>query len=451
MTSGCPRAALHHSEPHPDPYAVYEKMRADHGPVVPVELEPGVHGWLVTDYSTLISWSRDTTTFTHDSRLWKDFREGRVGVDSGLIAMMAPRPNALFVDGSEHQRLRRALTDCLGSVSERRLSETVRRYADSLIDQFCERGEADVLNEYGRMLPLLVMNELFGFDEDQGLRFASAMRNIWAGVDSERANAEAERALSEVVSTKHRVPGDDLTTRLLQHRAALTDEEVLHQLLLIIAASNEPTADLMSATLREILTRPGVAAGSDASLSAAALDDIVNEVLWKDPPITNYPVIYPRVDVPVGGGRVIEAGSPVLLGFAASDHFFLKENAEEMAETSNRAHVAWGAGPHRCPAIDEATTMVAIAVRTLLTRLPGLTLAVPPEELRYQLSALTWFPLHLPVRFTPQSPLSSPPEEGKSWTPSDSPLETSEPRPSTSAPWGLSSLSNFLVRLLRGS
>ena len=78
MTSGCPRAKLHHDEPRADPYDVYARMRAEHGPVVPVELEPGVHGWLVTDYTTLISWSRDTTTFGHDARLWKDFREGRV-------------------------------------------------------------------------------------------------------------------------------------------------------------------------------------------------------------------------------------------------------------------------------------------------------------------------------------------------------------------------------------
>jgi cytochrome P450 len=430
---------------------VYEKMRAEHGPVVPVELEPGVYGWLVTDYSTLISWSRDTTTFTHDSRIWKDYREGRVSVDSTLIPMMAPRANALFVDGSEHQRLRRALTDGLGSVSERRLSETVRRYADRLVDEFCARGEADALNEYARMLPLLVMNELFGFDHDQGVRFASAMRNLWMGVDAERSNAEAERALSEVVAAKHRAPGDDLTTQLIQHRAGLSDEEVIHQLMLIVAAANEPTADLISSAIRAVLSDPSVMSGAEASLSAAALDDVVNEVLWNDPPITNYPVIYPRVDVPIGGGRVIEAGTPVLLGFAASDHFFLKENAAELAETTNRAHVAWGAGPHRCPAIDEATTMATVATRVLLTRLPGLRLAVRPEELRWQLSSLYWIPVQLPIRFTPQSPLSSPPEEGESWTPSDSPPETSEPRPSTSAAWGLSSLSNFLVRLLRGS
>lgn len=95
---------MYQSEPHPDPYGAYARMRAEHGPVVPVELAPGVHGWLVTDYATLISWSRDTTVFTHDARLWRDFARGRVGPGAPLPPMADPRAGALFVDGAEHRR-----------------------------------------------------------------------------------------------------------------------------------------------------------------------------------------------------------------------------------------------------------------------------------------------------------------------------------------------------------
>ncbi|MEV2277918.1 cytochrome P450 [Nocardiopsis sp. NPDC049922] len=428
---------------------MYAKLRAEHGPVVPVELEPGVDGWMVTDYETLIAWSRDTTAFTHDARLWRDFREGRVDPGSPLLPMMAPRTNALFTDGSEHQRYRRAISDSLGAVTEEHLREVTRRYADGLIDQFCERGEADLLNEYARVLPMLVINELFGFDEDQGLRFASAMRNLWLGVDAERSNAEAERALSEVVGAKHREPGDDVTTRLIQHRAGLTDEEVIMQMLLIVGAANEPTANLIGAAVRSALADP-VTTG-DRVPSDAALSDLVDRVLWLEPPIINYPVIYPRIDVPLDGGRTIRAGQPILLSFAAANHFYRQENAERLEESPNRAHVAWGAGPHRCPNRDEATTITSIALRALLARLPGLRLAVPREDLRWQITALSCIPLQLPVRFTPQSPLPPNDVEGPSWSPSDSPRETSDPKPPTSTRSGLSSLSNFLVRLLRGS
>lgn len=440
MSSGCPRAALHRNEPHRDPYSVYAGMRADHGPVVPVEIEPGVHGWLVTDYATLISWSRDTTAFSHDSRLWRDLSEGRVGPGSALTPMLAPRASALYVDGAEHERYRGVLTDVLGGVGAERLRRTTSRYADRLIDQFRARGRAELLGEYARVLPPLVMNDLLGLDEEQGTRLAAAVRDLWLGVDAQRSGAEAERVLSEAVAARRREPADDLTTRMIRHRAALSDEEAVMQLLLV-AAANEPTAHLIDAVLRACLTGPsgpGAPPPSDASLA-----EILDRVLWRDPPITNFPVLYPRVDVPLDDGRVIGAGSPVLMAFAAANHFFARENAERMEETANRAHVAWGAGPHRCPAIEEATTVVGVAVRVLLTRLPGLRLAVPPDQLRWRLSALSWSPVRLPVEFPPQEP----PPRG----PGAAALPADAPGPGHRAPGGRSSLPNLLARLLRGS
>lgn len=449
MSSGCPYAKLYQDEPHPDPYALYDKMRAEHGPVVPVEIEPGVRGWLITDYSTFLSWCRDTNTFSHDPHLWKDYTRGLIDESAAVVPMMAPRPNALFNDGAEHQRYRRAIVDSFGTVSEQRLASVTREVADSLIDTFCERGQADLLNEFARLLPLLVMNVVFGMDEQRALAFAKASRDLWTGVDAERANAEAERALSETVSEKHRNPGDDVTTRLVQHRAALTDEEVIHQMLLMVTAANEPTANLINSTLRAALSEEGH--GPDLYRTDAELGQLVDRVLWQDPPITNYPAMYPRVDIPVGGGRTIEAGTPVLLGFAAANHFFARENADRIAESANRAHVAWGAGPHRCPARDQAVTITTAAVRAVLSRLSDLRLAVPQEELRWNLTGLSWVPVALPTSFTPQNPLPRATVEGNHWSPSASPRETSEPNRPTSGRSPLSSLSSFLGKLLRGS
>ena len=43
-----------------------------------------------------------------------------------------------------------------------------------------------------------------------------------------------------------REPGDDVTTRLLHHQAALTDEEMVHQLLALYGAGIEPMLNLVS-------------------------------------------------------------------------------------------------------------------------------------------------------------------------------------------------------------
>ena len=328
------------------------------------------------------------------------------------------------------------------------MAKVTELYAHRLIDEFCGHGRADVLNDYARILPLLVMNELFGFERDQGVRFVAAMRNLWLGVDAERSAAEAELALSEVVTAKHREPGDDLTTRLVQHRSALSDEEVIMQLMLLVTAL-EPTSDLINSTLRAVLADPNTK--GDGAPSGTVLAETVDRVLWQDPPITNYPAIYPRVDIPLGGGRTIEAGSPILLGFAAANRFFLQENEEQMAETNNRAHVAWGAGPHRCPARDEATTITIVALRTLLDRLPGLRPAVAPQDLRWRVSALSSALIELPVEFTPRPPVAPGAGEAAQQTGSGPSPATSAPRQAGSAKSPLSSLSDFLMRLMRRS
>lgn len=444
MPSRCPYAALHEPEFHADPHAVYERLRARYGPVIPAELEPGVRGWIVIDYATLIAWCRDTDTFSRDSRIWADWNEGRIDDTSSVLPMMMPRPNALFQDGSNHQRYRRAITDSLGRIDNARLLSDIRHYADGLIDEFCAHGEVELLDRYVRLLPLLIINQLFGFDEDSGRRFITALRNMWDGVDAERANHQAELALSAVVGHKRRHPGDDLTSWLMDHRAELSDEEVIFQLFLITAAANEPTANLIGNAMRLVLTDDELAA--EIAGSRVSIADAIDRVLWTDSPVSNYPVMYPTRDVELDGGEVVRKGTPVLLGFAAANRFLAQEYSERMADAPNRAHLSWGVGPHRCPGQDPATAIAVIAIRTLLSRLPDLRLAVPAQELEWRVSPFSRALTRLPVQFTPQSP----PEEKTVWKPSDSPQETSTPRRSTSEASGRSSLSSFLAKWLPG-
>lgn len=443
MSTECPYAALHQKEPHPDPYAVYAQMRAEHGPIVPVEIEPGIRGWLVTDYKTLLDWCRDNATFGRDARLWKDYREGRIGDAASVLPMMVPGPSALHRDGAEHQRYRRAIIDSFGGVSRSQLVSVTRHVAEHLVDTFCARGEADVLDEYARNLPLLVVSELLGLDEERGLRFAYANRKVWLGEDAVRAGTESEQVLAETVADKRENPGEDVTTRMLHHGSALSDKEVIAQMSLLVAVANEPTASFINSILRAVLT--DTTGTTERFLTGSNLDDLVDRMLWQDPPVTNYPVMYPRVDVPLDNGRVIEAGSPILLAWAATNRFFAEENTEKIADSENRAHLSWGVGDHRCPFPDMARTIVTVAVRTLLSRLPEIRLAVPVSDLRWNLSGLVWVPLGLPVTFTPQDPRATEGEED----PSSPPDGLRPEKPSGRSL--LSSLSSLSGKLLRGS
>ncbi|GAA1110481.1 cytochrome P450 [Nocardiopsis composta] len=444
MTSSCPHLKLYDPEFHRDHHAAYEKMRAEHGPVIPVELEPGVQGWLVIDYATIMAWCRDERTFSRDARRWRDWREGRVPDDAAVMGMMKPRPNALFSDGEAHRRVRRAMTDAFARFDSARIAADAREMAGGLIDAFCARGEADLVAEYANPLPLLVMNRLFGMDEAAGRRFFTALRDMWDGVDAERANQEIETVLSDLVGRKRAQPGEDITSLLMQHRAGLTDEEVIQHLVLMIGAGSEPSACLLSNAVRVMLTDRRL--GDDLAGARTAIPDAIDQVMWTAPPVTNYPVMYPTQDIALPGGAVIREGSPILLGFAAANRVVADEYRDRLEDAPNRAHLAWGVGPHRCPAKEMATAIATTGIEVLLSRLPRLRLAVPADELAWRLSPFGHALTRLPVAFDPQSPE----QEGTTWQPSDSKPDTSTTKPQSSEKQGQSSLSSFLARLLRG-
>lgn len=428
MASRCPYAELHAPEFHADPHDVYARMAKEHGSVFPAEISPGISAWVVADYALITAWCRDSRTFRRDSRLWLDWSEGRVPDDAPVAAMMAYRPNLLFADDDAHARLKRSVVDSLGRVPESRVGESTRRHADSLIDAFVERGSAELVSEYARLLPLLVLCDLFGFSRDVGERVLTSLVDLWDGNDVVRANAEYERALSDAISHKHASPGEDITTWLLQHRAGLTDEEMLHQLVVTIGAGAEPTANLITAATHTILTDPEVSRALNGAL--VGIDEVVEQVLWREPPITNYPVLYPVRDVEISGGRVIRKGEPILLGYAAA-HSAMAENGPDI-EHVTRAHLAFGVGPHRCPAHGFAQTMAQVGVEVLTRRLRGLRVTDPAP--RWRVSPFARALAELPVEFPPDSPKGTPPWQQTS--PSSTPTTSTDRQPdsATAAP-----------------
>ncbi|WP_326782905.1 hypothetical protein [Streptomyces sp. NBC_00151] len=107
---------------------------------------------------------------------------------------------------------------------------------------------------------------------------------------------------------------------------------------------------------------------------------MLDEVLWADSPVANFSVHFALYDVNLGG-VLVPAGVPTLISHTAV--------AEQLSgpagqSSGNRAHLAWGAGPHTCPGQNEARLAAAIAVERLFDRIPEVALAVHPADLRWR-------------------------------------------------------------------
>ncbi|WP_331755779.1 cytochrome P450 [Streptomyces sp. NBC_01643] len=361
------------------------------GPSAPVDIAPGVEVELVTSYDASLHILQNPVSFVRDSRRWNALNEGRVPQDSPALPMMGYRPNALFSDGAAHARLRQAVTDSLATVNQLQLVRQTQQSADYLISRFSSdpRGQAELMADYAHPLPLLVFSDLFGCPPEIGDQVIVGISGIFEGTHG--ADEVLGGALAELIALKRRSPGGDLTTRLMQHSAQLTDEEMLHQLVTLLSGGTAPLAAAIGTSSALYL--------SDDWQADLPVEDAVVQTLWNYAPIANYAAHYPTHDVELGG-RVLRANDPVLISFAAANTD--PKLTDHREQFSAKAHLAFGAGPHACPAKDPAFMIAVGAVESLLNRLPDVEMRVTFKELAWVPAPWSRSLVTVPVRFTPR-------------------------------------------------
>ncbi|KPC72072.1 cytochrome P450, partial [Streptomyces sp. NRRL WC-3753] len=174
-------------------------------------------------------------------------------------------------------------------------------------------------------------------------------------------------------------PADVLSTAFVDHPDLHNEAEHLQSVVVMISAGNETVTAWIAHTLRLLLCDPRFA--SRLHGGRLGIDDALDESLWRDPPMNNMPARYALRDTELGGHR-IRQGDCLILGIAAANDDPLIRPEDELTEPGNRAHLAFSAGPHVCPAQVPARLITRTAVKTVLHRLPGGRLGIddPPDE-----------------------------------------------------------------------
>ncbi len=368
-------------------------MRARYGSLAPVELARGVPATLVLSYRTAVRILHDPQHFPADPRAW----QASVPADCPVLPVLEWRPNAMRSVGAEHARYREANTAAINAVDLHALHATVERIAVPLINTFCTTGSADLVSQYALPLAFEVINAMLGCPPSIGKEVAAATAAVFDGVDAEAGNRMLSAALLRLLELKRTEPGDDITTRLLQHPACLDDAELIHQLVVLYGAGIEPLQNLIVNSLVLILTDDRF--GGHVLGGSLSTRDALDEVLFTDPPMANFSVTYPRQPILIDDVW-LPAHQPVVVSFAAcnNDPAISAEN-----HSGNRSHLAWGAGPHACPARSPAYVIGQNAIDQLLDALPELRPAVAVHELTWRPGPFHRALTALPVTF-PETP-----------------------------------------------
>ncbi|MEU9450174.1 cytochrome P450 [Streptomyces sp. NPDC048277] len=383
-----------------EPARLYREMRRDHGAVTPVVLDGDVPAWLVLGYRELHQVTGDPVLFSRDSDLWNQW--DMIPDDWPLLPMIGRKqPSILYTVGERHRERAGMISDALEAVDPFELRGHAERFADELIDGLCTSGEADLIGQYAMLLPVRVLARLYGFPDEEGPGLVTALNDMIDG--RERAipgQLHLAGSMAQLLADRKANPADDVVSRMLQDKSGFTDEEVMQDLMVMMAAGHQPTADWIGNSLRLMLTDNRFAASLFGGRNSVA--EAMNEVLWEDTPSQNIAGRWASRDTQLGGRR-IRAGDLLILGLQGANSDPQVRTDASALTGGNNAHFSFGHGEHRCPfpAQEVAEVVARTGIEVVLDRLPDIDLAVPAESLTRRPSPWLRGLSALPVRFTP--------------------------------------------------
>ncbi|MEU7564652.1 cytochrome P450 [Streptomyces fradiae] len=403
---GCPAHAsavrLGGLEYQQTPSELYRALRREHGAVAPVLLDGDIPAWLVLGYPEVSFVTSHDELFARDSRRWNQWPH--IPPDWPLLPFVGYQPSVLFTEGVEHQRRAGVITHALEGVDQFELARECRLIAEQVIAGFSGRGQAELMSMYAHALPARAVLWMCGMeqgsaDTEQLVDDLRISLDASEGDDPVAAYGRVGARIMRLVKEKRERPGPDVTSRMLLDPAGLTDEEIVQDLISVIAAAQQPTGNWIGNTLRLLLSDERFAV--NVSGGRVSVGDALNEVLWLDTPTQNFVGRWAVRDTQLGG-RLIRQGDCLVLGLAAANTD-PQIWPESHVGAENSAHLSFSNGEHRCPypAPLLADVMARTAVETLLEHLPDLVLSVEPGELTWRPSIWMRGLTSLPVEFTP--------------------------------------------------
>ncbi len=385
------------------PHDQFDRLRA----VAPVcwHPEPDDTGfWAVTKHEDVVAVSRDSATFSAEV--------GGVFIPTqDEEALASLRLTILMMDPPKHHRYRRLVSRGFTPRMIAKLVDEIERRAERVIDEVCEKGEVEFVAEIAAQVPVQMICEMIGLEQEQWPRMFELSNQLigsrddpdYQGEDPTVASMEVYALCDEVAADRRQNPRDDLMTALVEAEVEgerLTDAELNLFFITLIVAGNETTRNLINHSLLAVVEHPDQARRlrDDPSL----WDTGVDEMLRWGSSIHNFRRTATR-DTELRGVP-IRAGDKVVLYYASANRdedVFDDPHAFDVGRTPNEHVTFGGGGEHYCLGASLAKAEIRATMRQIIERLPDLELAGPYDRLH---SDFVNGIKTMPVRFTPTAP-----------------------------------------------
>jgi cytochrome P450 len=297
------------------------------------------------------------------------------------------------IDDPEHHRLRRMMTSQFTFRRTEAMRPQIQELVDHYLNKMIDAGPpADIVRDFALPVPSLVIALLLGVPLEDLELF---QHNTSVGLDVNSTEEQRVQGftemygyIQELVARKAREPGDDLISRLVTDYVAtgqLDHDTVAVNGVIMMQAGHETTANMISLGTVALLEHPDVferlGQTDDPVVIAHAVEELLRYLT-----IVHAQVDRIAIEDLTIGGQLIRAGDRLLMNLPAGnwDSEFVDSPEKLDIQRNARGHLAFGYGTHQCIGANLARVEMQVAFATLARRLPGLQLAVPPDELRFK-------------------------------------------------------------------
>lgn len=361
-----------------DPYPTYAHLRR-RGPAVQVD-PTGI--WAVTRFSDVVNVLRRVDEFSSAPA---------EGDREQLFEKAFGGPNIIGADNPTHDRLRYIMQGRFTPKRLARVQGRVEELSRELLAACRAKGAFDLVADYTVPLPVIVIAELLGVGSDRVddfKRWSNALVAIVNAAEGEaRDKAMAEvgelaRYLAEMAERRRREPADDLIGALVaaeKEPGRISAGEVLSYCILLLAAGNETTTNLIGGMVNALIQNPEQL--DQLRKDPGLIPNAVEEGLRYCSPVQG---LFRRVrqDTELDGAT-IPAGSRVWVCYASAnrDPERFPDPDRFDIHRSSRGHVAFGWGLHFCLGANLARREARVALEHLVPILDEVRLEEPVEWL----------------------------------------------------------------------
>lgn len=357
-------------------------------PVAPVPFHGGI-GYLLTRHDHVLEGFKKEGAFN-----LREFHKAATFPTMG--------ENIMGMEGEEHRRHRELVSlPFRPSTIAAFRGGALEEMCEGLIDEFADDGEAELMSQFAKRLPVAAIARLLGLPEHPQLEeWAVAFITYqWDPEASVKAATAFTDFLREVVADRRRQPGPDLITDLLAARVEdveLDDETLLTFVRLLFPTGSDTTYLALGAMVCALAADYSIA--PELRVSEEARSRFVEETLRWESPVGAMPRVC--VEDVSFHGEEIPAGSMVLLGVTCANRDPAVFDAPDVFDPHRKGprHISFGFGRHFCLGAPLARAEMLTALESLVNRFETLELAAEPR----MVGALMRGPQEVQVRFTPR-------------------------------------------------